>query len=570
MEYLLDRDDISPSLAPDILPDIFQSLYRNRDGPSAHNVIHSVTGLLNRLPQPLVWEHITDLVKVPEIGLVEAFLDILVVSEAHTIPLLNMLYHLTLVSPNFVSSPELLLQASQLALKIVGKIHHHSVADIPEINDSEKTPSILLLTLEAHANFYVGLVEQVEKLTSAPSEFLLKTVDNASHMLVTLLRAAHYPLPPTLDGETIPAWLQAVMTCCTIDHPRIACVGIRTFVGFFAKQHQSLHSSTSSLPTPNHNSTTSSLIRFLAIPSTSLSLRTTVARRLWQLLQPSCSDVHFEVAQLFSQVREVDEDVCIGVIAEAMLSSHLHHRVDAYQRFSLLWSLTSDLGTTYRPFPSKNLFLMLDSLHDDQPMIRLTGRTWLADSINKAERILDPLLSILLDRTTIRINNKYQTMYDARRVIYVFKVLKAIIECDFQLFMIHVVEKPVSREIMSLHEAQSNALGGGAFPEGAPEFLCIIVNNYIDLLVLTALRFIQGVVPETLATRDFEVDNSVVQIAATEFLQYLLVKITDDTKAADLAANIQESVLQSLAQAVSSADIALQVPYTAAESGKFF
>jgi hypothetical protein len=42
-------------------------------------------------------------------------------------------------------------------------------------------------------------------------------------------------------------------------------------------------------------------------------------------------------------------------------------------------------------------------------------------------RILDPLLAILLDKSTARVNGTYQTMYDARRVVYVFRVLKVII-----------------------------------------------------------------------------------------------------------------------------------------------
>ena len=72
-------------------------------------------------------------------------------------------------------------------------------------------------------------------------------------------------------------------------------------------------------------------------------------------------------------------------------------------------------------------------------------------------RILDPLLAILLDKSTTRVNGTYQTMYDARRVVYVFRVLKAIIECDFQLFMKHVTEKPAG-----MHEEEK-------FEEGREE-----------------------------------------------------------------------------------------------------
>jgi hypothetical protein len=53
--------------------------------------------------------------------------------------------------------------------------------------------------------------------------------------------------------------------------------------------------------------------------------------------------------------------------------------------------------------------------------------------------------------------------------------------------------------------------------------------------------------------------NTKFKISAAEFLQYLLVKITDPAKAASLSCAIQEPVLSSLAQAVSDEDIVLQV-----------
>lgn len=304
----------------------------------------------------------------------------------------------------------------------------------------------------------------------------------------------------------------------------VACFGIRTFIGLASRPP------ILSCLVPAASGAAASATYFAPpassasppIPSTPLSRSlssinplaashyiTTVIQRLWSLLHPSCSDVHYEVAQLFCDLRDIDDGTCSATIAEAMLAPQLELRVEAAQRFALLWRLTSELGgNANRPFSSKNLFLMLDSLHDDQPMIRLTGRTWLADSINKAARILDPLLYILLDKATARVNGKYQTMYDARRVVYVFRVLKAIIECDFQLFMKHVIEKPTSKEIVGLNEVHVGGIENTALLHGG-----LVVQTYIDVLVVTALRFIQGVVPETLATHDFKVDNSVVQVS---------------------------------------------------------
>lgn len=71
---------------------------------------------------------------------------------------------------------------------------------------------------------------------------------------------------------------------------------------------------------------------------------------------------------------------------------------------------------------------MLDTLNHELPLVRLVGRNWLGDSFAKAERILDPLLIVLLDKSTTRVLGSYQQYYDTRRVIHVWRILKLIIE----------------------------------------------------------------------------------------------------------------------------------------------
>jgi hypothetical protein len=199
---------------------------------------------------------------------------------------------------------------------------------------------------------------------------------------------------------------------------------------------------------------------------------------------------------------------------------------------------------------------MLDALSDDQPLVRLAGRTWLADSINKVERILDPLLLVLLDPTTARSNNVYQTTYDARRILYILRILRDIIECDFRLFMQHVTEKPISKDIQTLNQKQVVSMLGETSSDS--DFLNIPIESYIDLLVVTALRFIQGRVMSG-SSSEFASLNSVVQTTSAEFLQYFMLKITIPSKAVSLAALIQEPILQNLAQSVSTSNLVLQV-----------
>ena len=83
-----------------------------------------------------------------------------------------------------------------------------------------------------------------------------------------------------------------------------------------------------------------------------------------------------------------------------------------------------------------------------------------------------------------------------------------IIECDFKLFMQHVMTKLVSKDIQQLNAAQVLAQGLVFF--WLPIYLCptdpeevnqqvnsdlvpLSVNSYLDLLVITALRYCPNV-----------------------------------------------------------------------------
>eukprot|EP01121_Diplochlamys_sp_Union-15-3_P020716 TRINITY_DN8153_c0_g1_i1.p1 TRINITY_DN8153_c0_g1~~TRINITY_DN8153_c0_g1_i1.p1 ORF type:complete len:100 (-),score=14.20 TRINITY_DN8153_c0_g1_i1:30-329(-) len=73
-----------------------------------------------------------------------------------------------------------------------------------------------------------------------------------------------------------------------------------------------------------------------------------VAKRLWDLLHPSLSIVHYRATTLFLDFRMVCTDICEEVIAEALVQSKVEERVEGCQRFALLWRLTGEIGATQR------------------------------------------------------------------------------------------------------------------------------------------------------------------------------------------------------------------------------
>jgi hypothetical protein len=247
----------------------------------------------------------------------------------------------------------------------------------------------------------------------------------------------------------IPTWLQTVWDAATTSrHPLAAVLAVRTFVNI--------------ITLPPNASLTPKLLSAIAMET---RMCHKVALRLWELLSPSLSIVHYQAAGLFSDLRDFAPEVCEEVVSAELITQSLEQRVQGLQRFALLWRLTGELsassvGNSVNSIPfTKNLFQMLDTLNDEQPMAKLAGRTWLADSISKIERILDPLFVVLLDKNTSRSSGFYTVEYDCRRVLYVFKILQWIIECDFRSFMQYVVEKSISKDIVALLERQLHSDG---------------------------------------------------------------------------------------------------------------
>eukprot|EP01133_Synstelium_polycarpum_P019050 gene19050-22806_t len=602
----------------DVLLVVLRCLYRYKDGfPFSKDLIHKTDELLDSVADSkALWKFLNNLLvfnrqedvatALEKVKLVECVLDIipLSVQDVQTSHLPELLLSIIRSLRPVLDARDnsLIVAYTSICLRIIGKV----------IVDQTNLQQALVQSIETYQDYFVLLCTHVaENLPASAvpvgcpislstnnintlsndtpissfSSFAYTTnsdifivLDLSLQVLVGLFQQFRTsPASPTSSPQlesSMPKWFFPIYSFCTSDNPFITCLAIKSFISLANKQGESsLSRSFRNIITNNHFSS--------------------LAKKLWSLLDPNNCAVHYKVASLFLALREMNEEACSSVIAEAMLDTNLNNRIEGYQKFALFWRLTGELGSNSMPF-SNTLFLMLDSLHDEQPIIRLTGHTWLADSISKAERILDPLLKILLDKSTIRFNNSYQAMYDARRVIYAFKILKAIIECDFKLFIQHVIEKPISKDIIALNEAQTlsyrespklptavTAARGEhvasflSFSAGTPQppsttetssdFLFIQTNSYIDLLVVVALRFLQGSVPASIdhSTREgqsFAAQNDVVQICAAEFLQYLLAQTAiQPTKAIEIATAIQEPILQNLAQAVSTCNMVLQV-----------
>ncbi|GAM27983.1 hypothetical protein SAMD00019534_111590 [Acytostelium subglobosum LB1] len=620
LTFLFQKDEFQV-IMDGIIVDILRCLHKFKEGYSfSKDVVRYADEVFALADQTLIWNFLNEMLAfnnvksvlaeaTERLKLVESFLDVmpLSVEEVQTQYLPAMLLAIVRAMKNIIRprDNQLIIAYTHLCLRVIGKI-------IVEMTPAVQTS--IVESIEAFREYFVLLCDylrdSLSQLNMPPPQQVQFSISGGSHLVASnainftcspssnifiildhslqVLGGLFHqfkpssPAPAALE-TSMPNWFFPIYNFCLSDNPFICCLAIKAIISMTNnKAETSLSKSFRKIITDSHY--------------------TALAKKLWSLLEPQNCAVHYQVANLYLSLREMNEYACSSVISEAMLETDINKRVEGYQKFALFWRLTGELGNTTLPF-SNTLFLMLDSLHDDQPIIRLTGHTWLADSIGKAERILDPLLRILLDKSTIRTNHIYHSIYDARRVIYAFKILKSIIECDFKLFIQHVIEKPISKDIVTLNTSQSVDAGSAGQkspateapatnrqPETAPymfvngsstvdassaqnkqsgeaasDFSYMPANSYIDLLVVVALRFMQGSVPPSIdqSTPDGQSivsQNGVVQICAAEFLQYLLVQTTlQPVKALEVANNIQEPILQNLAQAVSTNNMVLQV-----------
>ena len=75
---------------------------------------------------------------------------------------------------------------------------------------------------------------------------------------------------------------------------------------------------------------------------------------------------------------------------------------------------------------------MLECLEDDVPAIRLASKSWLSLSASYFRRVLDPILSILLNpQTDVFLTHQDEMFftgeYDSRQIVNAFSKLRSIV-----------------------------------------------------------------------------------------------------------------------------------------------
>ena len=282
--------------------------------------------------------------------------------------------------------------------------------------------------------------------------------------------------------------------------------------------------------------------------------RQELTQKLWSLLDQEFSRHHYQVINSLVSLLRNDCHATNECLLQEILVSEPAEREIVCHRFTILWRMTCSLS--YSSLLTESVFAMLSYLKDPHPAVHTASRSWLVDSIDRIDLLLDPLLSVLLHPSIVRIDNIYQTEYNTKKVIYVLNILKIMIDSGIQFFA-NAQRKTISQKVSQYNEQQEEYV----LRSSHTSYLKAVCkpSNYLNLLIIASMRFVQAQVELTDDTKEFYESNCTVQSISADFVLLLLLKLPKQFLAEAVCSPLKNNVLFSLYQAVHNSDLVLQV-----------
>lgn len=219
----------------------------------------------------------------------------------------------------------------------------------------------------------------------------------------------------------LPEWLQSLIMCCfEITDFDIQSSAVGTLLD--------LINLTLSVTTGHSNGSRSSapVVVIPMISQQSLGfieksdLYEVIAESLWDHIEEDTTQFHQRIVQLFLQLHNLTPfpSLCANVIGNSLVDTNKEVSLQGHWKFAVFWHVArnvviQDSGRSSRLGEFRTLdralFIMLDSLENDEPEIRVLTQHWLAHALQHGDlgRIIDPLLLLLLHPVTARVSIHY-------------------------------------------------------------------------------------------------------------------------------------------------------------------
>nr|XP_031863087.1 uncharacterized protein CI109_001565 [Kwoniella shandongensis]KAA5530159.1 hypothetical protein CI109_001565 [Kwoniella shandongensis] len=277
-------------------------------------------------------------------------------------------------------------------------------------------------------------------------------------------------------------------------------------------------------------------------PAITITTDTTISAildSLFRYLRPSASLYHIRAVELLWDYNQLAEIHTLeNVIARRM--SKLPFDSAAFDAFGIFWRLTDDSMLPGEIFHVP-VNVVLDALKSSDPNVQRQAETWMRCNLRSYFRVLDPILSRLLD-PTIRYNDGvYAGPVDLALVRYYIDSISALFKFGAQ----GLSKACQSTDIRGSPHPSLITRAEGAFPNAV---------SYLELMVLSLIRFIETEAPEDTG-RSAKPLVVRVQSASLDLLQSITAR--GDVSQAQLFL-LKKSLVTKLQLAVHQGNLTLQ------------
>ena len=256
------------------------------------------------------------------------------------------------------------------------------------------------------------------------------------------------------------------------------------------------------------------------------------------------------IIDLLIKIATVDQVKFTNIISNTFnlnnINKDIDSSVESIKLFSDFWKLSNEFYSDIIFFPNGEcIFKMIDFLENKNPLLRHLSKSWLNQNNKHFDKIVDPLLSVLLnDYSNFKIiNNKifFDKEYESNRIIDAFSKLKNII---------------LNSALMDY--LKTNVVGGNLLIKDKIKNIKTKSSTYLSLLISITLSFTRCKSSLDL-NKKFENENYSVNAASCEFLEFLLSHINNNNLLISYATEINLPILLTLDEAIENNDEVMQI-----------
>ena len=356
--------------------------------------------------------------------------------------ILGVLNSFASLSPQDFYSFNFIVPGTDLILRIIDDLQKVSTDNI--LSNLEPEELQKLNALEQ------GLLSTVEKFTSVFTLLVNELKEEQTHVRILQIFSAFAKIMVKIQRfssekkkEELPPWFYQIINCIRSENQHISIIAIESFIEILISESID----------PIYCSLKSLIITETKLKSVKFKDYTkSTIFKLWTLL-----DFHYyqnKIIELILPFQSLFPNFFAEVVSEAFATPSIAEKELNIRRFATFWRIT---GESFKSFSTScnaaGLFVMLDFLEHENPLIRHTSKNWLLDSKYLLYRILDPIFDLLLQPSSIWYKTEngqffYTKVYETRITNEAFRKLKSIVNISTDFVLAYVSRMKVSERIM--------------------------------------------------------------------------------------------------------------------------